>query len=179
VPSGRMLRQPLEDGQLTISRAAASLTYPARCTLVSAMNPCPCSLRLCFEENSNTSKEGLGRTRQLGWDGDGEPFASHLRTWAEGQGMAPLPNRPGAQPSEIASTYRVASSDAIVCPSAHAAASRFSPSAVRRAMARPSRPRPMRRGKYRALQGSPVTFHHNLWMADSRIWRRLVAGSAR
>src|SRR5207248_1352710 len=29
-------------GQLTISRAAASLTYPARCTLVAAMNPCPC-----------------------------------------------------------------------------------------------------------------------------------------
>jgi magnesium chelatase family protein len=37
-----VMRQPLEDGQLTISRAAASLTYPARCTLVAAMNPCPC-----------------------------------------------------------------------------------------------------------------------------------------
>src|SRR3989442_4058843 len=37
-----VLRQPLEDGKLTISRAAASLTYPARCTLVAAMNPCPC-----------------------------------------------------------------------------------------------------------------------------------------
>jgi magnesium chelatase family protein len=33
------LRQPLEDSKLTISRAAASLTYPARCTLVAAMNP--------------------------------------------------------------------------------------------------------------------------------------------
>jgi magnesium chelatase family protein len=38
-----VMRQPLEDGQLTISRAAASFTYPARCTLVAAMNPCPCS----------------------------------------------------------------------------------------------------------------------------------------
>jgi magnesium chelatase family protein len=37
-----VLRQPLEDGKLTISRAAASFTYPARCTLVAAMNPCPC-----------------------------------------------------------------------------------------------------------------------------------------
>jgi Magnesium chelatase, subunit ChlI len=37
VPLGRMLRQPLEDGKLTRSRAAASLTYPARCTLVAAM----------------------------------------------------------------------------------------------------------------------------------------------
>src|SRR5437867_7118491 len=36
-----VLRQPLEDGKLTISRAAASLTYPARCTLVAAMNPSP------------------------------------------------------------------------------------------------------------------------------------------
>ena len=38
-----VMSQPLEDGKLTISRAAASLTYPARCTLVAAMNPCPCS----------------------------------------------------------------------------------------------------------------------------------------
>jgi magnesium chelatase family protein len=35
-----VMRQHLEDGQLTISRAVASLAYPARCTLVAAMNPC-------------------------------------------------------------------------------------------------------------------------------------------
>jgi magnesium chelatase family protein len=37
-----VLRQPLEDGVVTLSRAAISLTYPARFMLAAAMNPCPC-----------------------------------------------------------------------------------------------------------------------------------------
>ena len=37
-----VLRQPLEDGQVTVSRAAAKVTLPARLMLVAAMNPCPC-----------------------------------------------------------------------------------------------------------------------------------------
>ncbi len=37
-----VMRQPLEDGQVTISRASTSLTFPARFMLAAAMNPCPC-----------------------------------------------------------------------------------------------------------------------------------------
>jgi magnesium chelatase family protein len=37
-----VLRQPLEDGLVTLSRAAVSLTFPARFMLAAAMNPCPC-----------------------------------------------------------------------------------------------------------------------------------------
>jgi|GEM_PF-1277284 len=39
------LRQPLEDGEVTVSRVAGTLTFPAECILVGAMNPCPCGFK--------------------------------------------------------------------------------------------------------------------------------------
>ena len=39
------LRQPLEEHSVTIARAARVVTFPARCLLIAAMNPCPCGYR--------------------------------------------------------------------------------------------------------------------------------------
>jgi endonuclease YncB( thermonuclease family) len=40
-----VMRQPLEDGVVTISRAMRSTTFPAQCMMVAALNPCPCGYR--------------------------------------------------------------------------------------------------------------------------------------
>ena len=37
-----LLRQPMEDGKITLTRAAMSVTYPCSCLVIAAMNPCPC-----------------------------------------------------------------------------------------------------------------------------------------
>src|SRR5215210_6113273 len=41
-PALECLRLPLEDGEVVIARASGSVRMPARCTVVAAMNPCPC-----------------------------------------------------------------------------------------------------------------------------------------
>ena len=56
-----VLRQPIEDKVVTISRAQGSLTFPANFQLVAAMNPCPCGyygdpLRPCTCSNMVVSK---------------------------------------------------------------------------------------------------------------------------
>ncbi|MFN9449849.1 MAG: ATP-binding protein, partial [Rubrivivax sp.] len=44
-PALEALREPLETGEITLSRAARQATFPARFQLVAAMNPCPCGWR--------------------------------------------------------------------------------------------------------------------------------------
>ncbi len=56
-----VLRQPLEDGSVTISRSALSITYPASCMLVAAMNPCPCGYRGDSKHSCTCSPHALNR----------------------------------------------------------------------------------------------------------------------
>lgn len=58
------LRQPLEDGLITINRALGNLTLPARFMLIAAMNPCPCGLSGIKGKNCICSPEKIRKYRQ-------------------------------------------------------------------------------------------------------------------
>lgn len=55
------LRQPLEDGHITISRAAISLSYPSKFMLVAAMNPCPCGFYTDPRHECSCSQQQIQR----------------------------------------------------------------------------------------------------------------------
>jgi magnesium chelatase family protein len=56
-----VLRQPLEDGKVTISRAHSALTYPAQFMLVAAMNPCPCGRLYDLKQDCTCSPNQVQR----------------------------------------------------------------------------------------------------------------------
>jgi magnesium chelatase family protein len=56
-----VLRQPLEDGRVTISRAQLAVTFPARFMLVAAMNPCPCGYRGDPKHQCTCSQQNIQR----------------------------------------------------------------------------------------------------------------------
>lgn len=55
------LRQPLEDGKVTISRVAGTLTYPSSIMMVGAMNPCPCGFFGHPTKNCTCSQNAVHR----------------------------------------------------------------------------------------------------------------------
>ena len=56
-----VLRQPIEDGNVTIARAATSLRFPARFVLICALNPCPCGHRGDFRHECICSPNQIKR----------------------------------------------------------------------------------------------------------------------
>ncbi len=56
-----VMRQPLEDGRVTISRAAMSLTFPASFMLAAAMNPCPCGYYTDSNHECSCSPQSIQR----------------------------------------------------------------------------------------------------------------------
>lgn len=55
------LREPLEDGLVTVSRVQATLTFPAECILIGAMNPCPCGFKGLPEQKCVGNPATCGR----------------------------------------------------------------------------------------------------------------------
>ncbi|MBN2283790.1 MAG: YifB family Mg chelatase-like AAA ATPase [Deltaproteobacteria bacterium] len=58
-----VLRQPMEDGRVTIARSSISITYPARFMLVAAMNPCPCGYYMDHRRHCRCSAQQIQRYR--------------------------------------------------------------------------------------------------------------------
>lgn len=56
-----VLRQPLEDGVVTLSRAAVTLAYPAQFMLIAAMNPCPCGFATDPDRECKCTTEQIRR----------------------------------------------------------------------------------------------------------------------
>jgi len=59
-----MLREPMETGEITLSRAKRKLTFPARFQLVAAMNPCPCGHAGDSNRNCRCTPDQLRRYHQ-------------------------------------------------------------------------------------------------------------------
>src|SRR6267143_1960379 len=59
-----VMRQPLEDGKVTVSRAAGSVTFPSEFMLVAAMNPCPCGYFADLKRECRCGPSQVQRYRQ-------------------------------------------------------------------------------------------------------------------
>lgn len=79
------LREPLESGVITISRAAIQTTFPAKFQLIAAMNPCPCGYAGCITKNCRCTREQVERyLRKLSG-----PFLDRLDMQVEVPSLSP------------------------------------------------------------------------------------------
>ncbi len=56
-----LMREPLEDGFVTISRVASTITYPSKVMLIASMNPCPCGYYGSKEKPCSCSQDQINR----------------------------------------------------------------------------------------------------------------------
>ena len=60
-PTLEALRQPLEDGVVTVARVHSTITFPAECILIGAMNPCPCGFKGLPEQKCVSNPVACGK----------------------------------------------------------------------------------------------------------------------
>ncbi|GFK94724.1 Competence protein ComM [Fundidesulfovibrio magnetotacticus] len=89
-----VLRQPIEDGRVTIARAAVSLTYPAEFMLVAAMNPCPTGFRVGDQRLEAQIAQHLGHLPRASGPGHARRLCGpHAPSTGTGRRLRPLPRR--------------------------------------------------------------------------------------
>jgi magnesium chelatase family protein len=103
-----VLREPLESGVVTISRAARSSTFPARFQLVAAMNPCPCGYAGDASGRCRCSPDAVRRYRGR----ISGPLLDRIDLHVEVSRLPASQLRPDAAPGEPTATVRERVSDA-------------------------------------------------------------------
>lgn len=97
-----VLREPLESGVVTISRAARQCEFPARFQLVAAMNPCPCGWAGDPCGRCRCSDEAVRRYRSR----ISGPLLDRIDLQVDVPRLPPAEMRPGAPPSEASAAVR-------------------------------------------------------------------------
>jgi len=97
-----VLRQPLESGSITISRAARQADFPARFQLVAAMNPCPCGWSGDPSGRCRCSAEQIARYRSR----ISGPLLDRIDLIVEVPRLAPAELRPDAPTGEASAAVR-------------------------------------------------------------------------
>lgn len=97
-----VLREPLESGHITISRAARQAEFPARFQLVAAMNPCPCGWAGDPSGRCHCSAEQVGRYRSR----ISGPLLDRIDLQIEVPRVQAIELRPDATPGESSASVR-------------------------------------------------------------------------